>query len=387
MYFVGIDISKFKHDCAVIDELGDTVTPSWSFANDREGFSLLKKLLDSLEGEKRIGFEATGHYGQNLKLFLESNGFTFMEFNPLLISRFVRSKSLRNTKTDSIDAHSIAHYMMTVEYKPYPPSFYHLDKLKSLTRFRDSLVRQRSRQLVELTNVLDKVFPEFKPFFKGKLSATALYILVHYQTPERIAGMNTRSYEPLRKLSRGRFTMAHFVQLKALAKNTVGASNDYLLDQMDILLELYAQLDSKVGELDAQIKECVRGIDPPCLSLPGIGELSAAVILSEFGDFSKFQNPSKMLSFAGLEPGYFQSGQSEFTGHMVKHGSSRLRYALMNCCLPLITNEPVFAEYYAKKRAEGKPHRVALTHVAKKLLRVIYAMHTKNLRYDPALIR
>ena len=239
--------------------------------------------------------------------------FSGLSFNPLLISRFVRSKSLRNTKTDSIDAQSIARYVMTVEYKPYPPSFYHLDKLKSLTRFRDSLVRQRSHQLVELTNVLDKVFPEYKLFFKGKLSVTTLYILTHYQTPEKIANMNARSYEPLRKLSRGRFTMSDFVQLKFLAKNTVGVSGDYLLDQMNILLEIYSQLDAKVDELDAQIKECVRGIDPPCLSLPGIGELSAAVILSEFGDFSKFQNPSKMLSFAGLEPGYFQSGQSEFT--------------------------------------------------------------------------
>ena len=151
MYYIGIDISKYKHDCAVIDDIGDTVTPSWSFTNDCEGFSLFKQLLENLEGEKKIGLESTGHYGQNLKLFLESNGFTFMEFNPLLISRFVRSKSLRNTKTDSIDALSIARYVMTVEYKPYPPSFYHLDKLKSLTRFRDSLVRQRSRQLVELT--------------------------------------------------------------------------------------------------------------------------------------------------------------------------------------------------------------------------------------------
>ncbi len=73
--------------------------------------------------------------------------------------------------------------------------------------------------------------------------------------------------------------------------------------------------------------------------------------------------------------------------HMVKHGSSQLRYALMNCCLPLITHEPVFAEYYAKKRAQGKTHRVALTHVAKKLLRVIYTLQTKNVRYDPNLIR
>lgn len=79
MYFVGIDISKFKHNCVIIDELGDIVMPSWSFSNDREGFSLFKELLDNLDGEKRIGLESTGHYGQNLKQFLESNGFT----NPL----------------------------------------------------------------------------------------------------------------------------------------------------------------------------------------------------------------------------------------------------------------------------------------------------------------
>lgn len=72
IYFVGIDISKFKHDCAVIDETGDTIQPSWSFENDREGFSLLKEWLDSLPGDKKIGLEATGHYGQNLKLFLGS---------------------------------------------------------------------------------------------------------------------------------------------------------------------------------------------------------------------------------------------------------------------------------------------------------------------------
>ena len=387
MYFVGIDISKFKHDCAIIDELGDVITSSWSFNNDCEGFSLFRDLLNALDGEKKIGFESTGHYGHNLKLFLESNNFSFMEFNPLLISKFVRSKSLRNTKTDSLDAQSIAQYLMTVEYKPYPPSFYHMDKLKSLTRFRDSLVRQRSRQLIELTNILDKVFPEFKPFFEGRFSATALYILANYQSPERISNMNAKSYEILRKKSRGRFTMAKFVQLKSLAKNTVGRSDDFLLQQMEMLLDIHAQLDAKISEVEGLIQECIMGIDPPILTIPGIGYLSAAVILSEYGDFSKYENPSKMLSFAGLEPGYFQSGQSEHTGHMVKHGSSYLRYALMNACLPLITHDPVFAEYYAKKRAEGKPYRVALTHVAKKLLRVIYTLQTKNIPYDPAQIR
>lgn len=387
MYFVGIDISKFKHDCAIIDELGDVITSSWSFNNDCEGFSLFRELLNALDGEKKIGFESTGHYGHNLKLFLETNNFSFMEINPLLISKFVRSKSLRKTKTDSLDAQSIAQYLMTAEYKPYPPSFYHMDQLKSLTRFRDSLVRQHSRQLVELTNILDKVFPEFKPFFDGRLSATALYILAHYQSPEKIANMNAKSYEALRKKSRGKFSMVKFAQLKTLAKNTVGRSDEYLLKQMEITIDIENQLDAKIDEIEAQISECIHGLNPPVLTIPGIGELTAAVILSEYGDINKFESPAQMLSFAGLEPGYYQSGQAEYDGHMVKHGSSHLRYALMNACLPLITYEPVFAEYYAKKRAEGKSHRVALSHVAKKLLRVIYTLQTKNIPYDPTLIR
>ena len=387
MYYIGIDISKFKHDCAVIDDVGDVVTPSWSFANDHEGFLQFKALLDSLGSETRIGLESTGHYGTNLKLFLESCSTTFMEFNPLLINRFIKSKSLRKTKTDSIDCEMIARYLMTVEYKPYPSSFYHTEKLKSLTRFRDNLVRQRSRQLVELTNILDKVFPEFKPFFKGKFSATAFHILVNYSSPERIANMNSKSYETLRKLSRGRFSLADFTTLKHIARNTVGRPDDFLLSEMAMVIDVFSQLDSKVDETETLIKECVLEINPPILTIPGIGVDSAAVILAEFGDFSKFQNPAQLLSFAGLEPGYFQSGTFESTGKMVKHGSSYLRYTLMNCAQSVANYEPIFAEYYSKKRAEGKTYRVALSHVAKKLVRVIFTLQSKNLVYDPDAIR
>lgn len=387
MYYIGIDISKFKHDCAVIDDVGEVITPSWSFANDHEGFSQLKALLDSLGTETRIGLESTGHYGTNLKLFLESIGFSFMEFNPLLINRFVKSKSLRKTKSDSIDCIMIARYLMTVEYKPYPSLLYHTEKLKSLTRFRDSLVRQRSRHLVELTNILDKVFPEFKPFFGGRFSVTALHILSNYSSPEKISNMNSKSYEALRKLSRGRFSTVDFAKLKQLAKNTVGSTEDYLLQEMQIVLELYSKLDSMIDETERSIKECVSVMNPPMLTVPGIGIESAAVMLAEFGDFSKFDNPSQMLSFAGIEPGYFQSGTSETAGKMVKHGSSYLRYTLMNCAQTVVNYEPTFAMFYAKKRAEGKPHRVDLSHVVKKLLRVIYTLQTKNLAYDAEAMR
>ena len=231
------------------------------------------------------------------------------------------------------------------------------------------------------------MFPEFKPFFDGRFSVTALYILSNYLSPEKISNMNSKSYETLRKLSRGRFSTVDFAKLKQLAKTTVGNTEDYLLQEMQIVLELYSQLDSKVADTERSIKECVSDMEPPMLTVPGIGVESAAIILAEFGDFSKFNNASQMLSFAGLEPGYFQSETSETTGKMVKHGSSYLRYALMNCAQTVVNYEPTFAMFYTKKRAEGKPHRVALSHVVKKLLRVIYTLQTKNLAYDSTFVK
>lgn len=387
MYYIGIDISKFKHDCAVLDQDGSILIPSRSFSNDCEGFSLLKEMLDSLDGEKRIGFESTGHYGHNLKLFLESNNFTFMEFNAVLIKKFVRSKSLRRTKTDSIDAISIAYYIMTVDYKPVPSSFYHFEMLKSLTRFRENLIHQRSKYLIEITNILDKVFPEFKPFFNGRFSITALYILNNYPDPKRIMNLNSKSFENLHKISRGKFKMTDFVQLKILAKNTVGHPEGFLLDELKISLSIYSALDEQVNTLTKQITKYINDINPPVLSFPGIGPVSAATILSEFGDINRFDNPDKMLSYAGLEPSCFQSGCFEGSGHIVKHGSTHLRYVIMNCAGQVIRYDEVFASFYMRKRNEGKHHTVALTHVAKKMIRVIYTLQTKNVSYDSSLIR
>ena len=165
-------------------------------------------------GEIRIGFEATGHYCINLKLFLEKNHHSFMELNPLLIKQFVNAQTLRRTKTDSIDCQVIAKYMTTIEYKPYPTGFYHMYSLKSLTRLRDSLIRQRSKYMVQITNVLDHIFPEFKPFFSNRFSATSLYILEKYRTVTAIANMNVKSYEHLHSLSRGHFGMDKFFELK-----------------------------------------------------------------------------------------------------------------------------------------------------------------------------
>lgn len=389
MYFIGIDVSKYKHDCFIVSNAGEVVFDVFTFQNSSQGFSEFLQRLNTLDSsqEKRIGFESTSHYSMNLKLFLEKHSFSFMEVQPTLICQHKKTRSLRITKSDQIDARAITSWLMIAEYKPYPTSFYHIFSLKSLTRLRFSYIKQRTMYLIKMTDILDFIFPEFKPFFKNKFSKTALHILEKYGSPNKIASMRTTSYDELRRISRGKFSMHKFLELRELSKNTVGVTNDILETELASVIRLYHQIDEEIQHIENQIETLTLELNRPTLTIKGIGIQSAAVIISEYGDISAFSSPSKMLSYAGLEPGYFQSGTSERNGHMVKHGSSHLRCAILNCCLPLIQFNMVFAQYYAKKRAEGKPHMVALTHVAKKLIRVIYALETTGQAFDESKLR
>ena len=386
MIYIGIDISKYKHDCFICNDINEVIVENLSFENNKKGFQQFLDLLKPYDNSNvHIGLEATGHYGLNLKLFLEKNNYTFMEFNPLLVKEFKNSLTLRKTKTDKVDAIVICQKLMSVPYKPNSKLFYHKYGLKSLTRLREVLVKQRSKYLVQLTNVLDIVFPEFKPFFNNKFSATSIYLLDKYGSAEKISNM--RDFDTPNKLSRGSFTYAKFAKLKELAKNTIGESNEVFEIELHTLINLYNEIDSKINFLDKQISTIVKDLNPPTLSIPGIGELTTAVIISEFGDFNKFSNADKLLSFAGLEPGICQSGTMLAYGKMVKRGSGYLRYSLMNIASVVIRYNPTFYDFYLKKRSEGKCHRVALSHVCKKLLRVIYKLETQNIHFDPSLLK
>lgn len=152
MYLVGIDISKYKHDCFIATETGEVIKNSFSFANNHQGFNELLTVLKSLDQtqEIRIGLEATGHYGNNLKIFLYDNNFSFMEFNPVLSERFRQVTSLRKTKTDKLDAHLISKMLLTYDYKTYSLKSYHILALKSLTRLRFSMIKERTKYKVEM---------------------------------------------------------------------------------------------------------------------------------------------------------------------------------------------------------------------------------------------
>ena len=384
MYLIGIDISKYKHDCFIATETGEIIHDTFSFTNNQQGFLEFLNVLQGLDPtqEKRIGLEATGHYGRNLKVFLEKNSYTYMEFNPFLVKRFASAQSLRNTKTDKADSKLLSMILLSVEYKVYPVKSYHIQDIKSLTRHYKTLVKKRSKEIVNLTNILDYIFPEFKPFFNNQLSKTALFILETYQTTEKISNMNRKSFEKLHNKSRGRFSYARFIKLKLLAKETIGSSSEVLNIQLQSSLRVLKLIQDEVDIVHDQLLELSKTIDSPVFSIRGIGPISALSIISEYNNFTSFSSPSAMLSYAGLEPSIIQSGTIEKQGSMVKHGSGYLRETLMNVAASFIMYNPKIYEYYHKKRNEGKHHRVALSHVTKKLVRIIFYLVKNDEPFD-----
>ena len=379
--YIGIDIAKYKHDFCIISSTGEVIVQNNSFENNKKGFQLFFSYLKPYnKTDVQILFESTAHYSMNLELELIDQGYSFMKMNGLIIKQFFKAQTLRKTKTDKADAFALTQYLMANTYKPNSNRLYHIYSLKSLCRTRDRLVRERSKFKVYITNELDKSFPEIKKFFDNKISITLLYILEKYKNKNKIALM--KDYDSIRKVSAANFSFTRFLQLKQLAKESIGHPNE----TSDFLIESYVKsincLSEQISSIEKQIIESVRNLDTHILTIPGIAEISAGSIIAEFGDIKNFESPEKMLAFAGLEPSIRQSGTLSTEGHMVKHGSGYLRNTIMRVVNSLVMHDQVFYDYYNKKRDEGKHHLVAQSHVAKKLIRIIYTLETKGIDYD-----
>ena len=196
-----------------------------------------------------------------------------------------------------------------------------------------------------------------------------------------------KDYDSLRKLSHSKFSYTKFAKFKELSKNTIGNYDN----NTDLLISTYVSLiqnfNDKIDPIDKQISTIIKELNPRMLSILGMGEISAATILFEYGDVKIFSSPNKMLAFTELEPGIIQSGTLQTNGKMVKHGSGQLRYVIMNIAMTILRYSPTFYDYYLKKRSEGKCHRVALSLVCKKLIRIIYCLEKNDIDFNPSLLK
>ena len=388
MYLVGIDISKYKHNCFIATESGVRLK-EFVFENNFEGFKLFHQVLSELDQDQdiRIGLESTGHYGTNLKQFIVASRYTYLELNPYLTHQFSKAMSLRKTKTDKVDAKTISNMLGSVDYKTLHTQFYHINELKQLVRDRDDILTNRSKTLVKLTNILDIVFPEFKPFFNNRLGSTALFILKKYRSAQRISKLTMKDFNDLKSKSKGKLTYPKFSQLKRLANETIGVQSDVYQKRMLSLIADYMYFDQSLDEIDQDIIHLFKEVKTKLTTIAGLGIIQAATIYAEIGDIHLFSNPQKLIAYVGFDVSISQSGMSEHHGHIVKRGSPLLRKAIWTYALPSLKFIPTLNDYYHKKRAEGKHHKVALTHVCRKLIRIIHHIEYNQIDFDDKEIK
>ena len=385
---VGIDVSKDKHDCFIVSSEGEVLADAFIIPNTMDGFHYLLQRIrhcTAPQDKIKVGLEATGHYSYNLLGFLLDNGLTTYVLNPLRTNLYRKSLSLRKTKTDRVDARTIASMLLSdAGLKPYTDTAYHNEELKSLTRYRFDKVQERAKLKTSISRLVCILFPELEKLVPTLHMASVYALLSEFPSAHAIASVHlTRLTNLLSESSHGRYGKDTAVIFREAARNSIGSDMPAKSLELKHTIKLIQELTSEIDEIEAEIKSIMDEINSPILTIPGISYNMGAMIIAEIGDFSRFDSADKILAYAGMSPSTYQSGQLDNCySHMEKRGSRYLRYALYNATKYVCHWDESFGTYLAKKRAEGKHYNVAISHAAKKLVRTIYAMEKSKQSYN-----
>ena len=386
MFLLGIDIAKLNHVASCIDSsTNEVIFSNFKFKNDFKGFSALLDKIKSLDVKNLIiGLESTSHYGENLINFLFKQHFKVALINPLQTSH-LRKANIRDAKNDRLDSLNIARSLIFSKLNFVSEKNIDCFSLKKLTRFRSNLIKQRSKAKIQLTSLLDLLFPELQYLFKSKIHSKTIYTLLKkYPSADEIAALKDDEISNLLYASsKGHFKREKSIELKSLAKTTVGIKDISISLHVIQLIELIELYDRQIKDIVTKITDTVNKLDTKLLSVPGINIIACAIILGETNNFDNFSNATKLLAFAGLDPKIRQSGNFSATScRMSKKGSPYLRYALIFTAWNTVRHSEKFNKYYCLKRSQSKSHYNALGHVAHKLVRVIFTLIKKDISYQ-----
>lgn len=386
MIYVGIDIAKTNHYASIVNySTGEVIESPFLVTNNKQGFDFLYSKIKNFDKEKiLIGLESTAHYGNNLVFYFHEKRFKIGIINPIQTATLRKSR-IRKVKNDKIDSMLICEALSLGYYNILSDYDIELLEIKSLCRFRKELKNKASDAKIQLNSYVDQVFPELNFFFKNNLDIkTAHELLKLYQSPQDISKANlTKLTNLLINYSRGKYDKSRAIELKKLASNSVGINNNALCIQIKMTIELIELLESQIKDIEIQVSKFIKKSDNVIISIPGIADTTAAIIISEIGDINRFKNPGQVLAFAGLDPSVKQSGTFNASStRMSKRGSSLLRYALILAANNVQLNTKTFNNYYNIKRAQGKLHYNALGHCAGKLVRTIFYMLKNNVTFN-----
>ena len=384
MIIVGIDVASEKHDYFMLQKETGIVfrSSSVTIANNEVGYKKLHMDIQSFCGATgdsnvRIGLESTGIYHTNIITFLIKQNYKVMMINPILTNMARKARKLHCPKNDNLDSQTICKYLADHpdEFTPYTPALYHTSALKSIARKRFFIAEDLRKAKLAVNNIVQLIFPEFKKLFSNIYGESALAILKEYPSVKRLANARVQKLSSMLH-GRCKCTAEQIIQA---AKHSVGLSDEwYAFELHDAISEL-EHIQRRIAAFDAQIKRYVDELCPNILTIPGVGYVTAGLILGEIGHISRFRSADALVSFSGMDLTVYESGKYKST-HVSpsKKGSVYLRYALFQVSRIIWQCNSTFRDYYVKKHAEGKHHYVILGHIQKKVARVLFSVLKNN---------
>ena len=244
-------------------------------------------------------------------------------------------------------------------------------------------MNERAKLKSSIARLVCILFPELEKLVPSLHIASVYALLAEFPGAKQIAAAHlTRLKALLETASKGRYKRDMALEIRDASRNSIGSWMPAKSLELQHTIRLIRELDNEIAEIEEQIQAIMDELNSPITTIPGLGFRMAAMIFAEVGDFTRFDSPDKLLAYAGMSPSTYQSGQlRNCYPHMEKRGSRYLRYALYNATKYVCHWDPTFAAYLAKKRAEGKHYNVALSHAAKKLVRLIFAMEKSRQPY------
>lgn len=380
---VTVDISKNKHTGYYRCPDGAEIKP-FDFFNTGGGFNEFwnriskAKIKHNLE-EIVVGFESTGPYAEPLIQFLRSKSARIVQVNPMHTKRLKELHGNSPNKTDYKDPKVIADiielgHALTVVVPEGAAA-----ELRRLTQARERSMQRRIALLSQLHDLTYLLFPEFLQIMKDIKTKTAQYLLKHYPTPQVLAkyGLGELT-KTLKKVSRGKLGKGRAEALYDAARTSVGiieGQRSMVLEAKEILTHIEASeqfIDSIEKEMSHNLKQIP--YSRSILSLKGIGEVTAAGLIGEVGDFSKFTTIAEIEKLAGLDLFEISSGKHKGARRISKRGRSLMRKLLFFASINVVRKGGVLHETYQGFLNRGKPKMKALIAIARKLLRIIFAL-------------
>lgn len=389
--YLGIDVSKGYSDFLLLNDQHKQLTPAFQLDDTTQGHQVLIQWIDGILTEHGISqlytaVESTGGFEDNWFACLGSLSrklpVHISRLNPSVVKNAARAE-MNIQVTDAQSARNIASYLIRygdqVKYGGVDNQY---REYRGLHNHIQLLTKQKTQLINELKQLLYCCFPELQRYCKKSIPNWVLSLLQQYPTAAKLARAKVTKVARIRSV-----TQARAEQLVERAKNSVASrgvfTDTYLVGSIAADIQ---HKQTRIDELKKLLCQNCQGSEVELLqTIKGIGNYSAASIMVQIEDISRFSSPKQLAGYFGLYPTIKESGDKRHVSRMSKKGRSAIRATLFMCANTAVIHDEHLKSIYARHRAKGKAHKQALGVVMHKMLRMIWGVLTSETAYSAAV--